>query len=270
MQGEAGERVVSGSMDIRAWAREKGYPVGEKGRIAREIHDDYELYLASQNGGAVDEEPFVAVPSDVPPEAAPRDEERPPAVPPAGKLLGRRGRAPRKPARPYDVKTRVSAAGIFSFAWGGLSYALSRNPMLIPTARAVDMQAPYAGEVLDDLVKGTIVDRLVQPLARGGDKAEVVFGLAGFPACVAMVSYHPEWMPTLRPVMKMALMASMEAGEPAMKRMQKRMERFEEKLGGADLDGMIDAIFADINVGGVPSSAEEANVRRARGDQPPA
>jgi hypothetical protein len=264
---------MSENMDIRTWARAKGYQVGDKGRIAQEVHDDYELFLASQNGGAADEAPFVAVPSEVPPSAAPQDEERPPAASqptPAGGLLGRRTRAPRKPAKPYDVKARVPAAGIFSFAWGGLSYALSRNPMLIPTARAVDMQAPYAGEVLDDLVKGTVIDRLVQPLARGGDKAEVLFGLAGFPACVAMVSYHPEWMPTLRPVMKMALMASMEAGEPAMKRMQKRMERFEEKLGGADLDGMIDAIFADINVGGVPSSAEEANVRRARGDQSPA
>ena len=54
--------------------------------------------------------------------------------------------------------------------------------------------------------------------------------------------------------------------EPAMVKAQKRAEEFTETMGGVDLDALIEALFADVATEGVPSSQEEANIRRARGD----
>ena len=44
---------------------------------------------------------------------------------------------------------------------------------------------------------------------------------------------------------------------------QKKAERWAEKFGDVDLDGMIDSLWQDVPV---PSEAEEEAIRRARGE----
>src|SRR5262249_22121633 len=68
------------------------------------------------------------------------------------------------------------------------------------------------------------------------------------------------------PVMKMCLMVSMEVSVPAQRKIEQRIEKMAEDFGGVDFDAMIDAVFATVPVDGVPSSAEEAALRKGRGE----
>jgi hypothetical protein len=78
---------------------------------------------------------------------------------------------------------RVRVDGLISRGWdvlGGLATRI--DP---PIGRCLQMQAPVAGLILEDVVKGTFVDRALQPVARAEDKAEKVAALAGPVLCVA-------------------------------------------------------------------------------------
>jgi hypothetical protein len=263
------------SQDIREWARANGHPeLKDRGRIPGSIREEYE---ASQNGGEVewedDDEPVLitahAVEADSPsvseliPEPTPaRVEERPPVRPRRERL-----QRLRKPATPGRKSfPRVSTAELLGFAYAGAGYILARNPRMLPVARSMDLMAPVSGEILDDVVRGTVVDRLLQPLARSGDKGRKLGAVAGFPALVAVAVARPELYPVLKPAMKMALMLSLEVSETPRKRLEKRAAAFQEKFGGIDLDSMVDAVFAEIDMTTAPSDAEDEAVRRARGD----
>src|SRR6516162_2293089 len=155
------------SQDIREWARANGHPdLGDRGRIPQGIRDEWEA--ANPDPGDDDgEEPLLIVPSALPPAAeepepgpAPvvgRVEERPPVRPRRNRLRDARDRAKKEVAK--KPLPRVSTATVLGFAYSGIGYLAARNEKGIPTARALDLMAPVAGEVLDDVIKGTLVDR---------------------------------------------------------------------------------------------------------------
>jgi len=267
--------MSANSQDIRAWAVEQGIELGRRGAIPKTVADRYE---AEHNGGppaAGDDTPMVILPDGPQTPAEPPEPPVTPEPPPAERApvaprQDRRGllsrKAPAAAGKTRKTPPRVSVADLAGMAYSGIGYVLSRNPVLVPAARSMDIMAPVAGELIDEQIKGTVVDRLVQPLARGSERGKVAVALAGFPVCVAAASYHPEWMPTLRPVMKMCLMVSMEVSVPAQRKIEQRIEKMAEDFGGVDFDAMIDAVFATVPVDGVPSSAEEAAIRKARGE----
>jgi hypothetical protein len=262
------------SQDIREWARANGHPdLGDRGRIPQGIRDEWEA--ANPDPGDDDgEEPLLIVPSALPPAAeepepgpAPvvgRVEERPPVRPRRNRLRDARDRAKKEVAK--KPLPRVSTATVLGFAYSGIGYLAARNEKGIPTARALDLMAPVAGEVLDDVIKGTLVDRLLQPIARSGEKGEKVAALVGFPALTALVTARPEMFPVVRPAMRMSIVLALEVSEQPMKKLQARTERFQEKFGNIDIDGMIDAVFASLDIDTQHSADEDAAVRRAQGD----
>jgi hypothetical protein len=143
--------------------------------------------------------------------------------------------------------------------------ALARSPQALPVARILDLQAPVAGIIVDDMARGTIADKILQPLARMGEKGEKLFALAGPPMLVGMMTAQPQLFPVLKPMLKMSMMSWMQISKPAMEKVQKRMETFAEDFGDIDLDAMIDGLWLDGPVG-APSEQEEANIRKARGE----
>jgi hypothetical protein len=88
---------------------------------------------------------------------------------------------PRQPGgRPHK---RVPVDGLISSVWaamGGL--AGNVDP---PVGRVLTMQAPVAGVILEDVVRHTAADRVLQPIARAEVKAEKVLALVGPPTIVA-------------------------------------------------------------------------------------
>jgi hypothetical protein len=58
------------------------------------------------------------------------------------------------------------------------------QPVNLPVARCLDWQAPTAGALLEEAVRDTVVDRLLQPVARIEDKLEIAGALIGPPVLI--------------------------------------------------------------------------------------
>ena len=262
------------NQDIRTWARTQGFDLGDRGRIPAGIREQYQ---ASHNGDR--ELPGLDATAEdmlIPGPETPAETPEKPVLPVTGKVVPerpperprkRRGLLSREPRQPKakPAHKRVSLENLISSGWGLAAMALARSSQAIPVARILDMQAPVAGIIADDMTRGTIVDKILQPLARMGEKAEKGFALAGPPLLVGMMTAQPQMFPVLRPMLKMSMMSWLQISRPAVEKAQRRAAAFTEDFGDIDIDAMIDALWADVPVV-VPSKQEEANIRKARGE----
>lgn len=251
--------------EIRKWARGEGMDVAPRGKVPEDIRAAYDGAHASpdnpglsQDGpppehGYADAEPVPTRPQTAaeghPDEVAP--------LPPPARFPGlrRRGGAVREKRQ----HRRVSLESLAEGAWGVLAN-ITASQGLVPTARALQLQAPIAGMILEDSLRGTVVDRIAQPIARGGEAAKEVGALLGVPVLVTLMTVKPhlagQMVPTLRRMMReWAIVAG-----PRIKAREKREKRALEQLGIEDtsgLDALVDewitAMFAE-----VPEAADAA------------
>ena len=262
--------------DIREWLRASGYDVADRGRIAAEQRAAFEAARSNSTTPPPaddeddDQDDVFVVDMPQPPPGGPQPRrlesvkddtpaaEKPPQ-PPSRPRRGLFGGKPRDKARP---RKRVSIENIVSSGWGLAAMALLRKPQSVPVARVLQMQAPVAGVIVDDLAKGTVIDRVLQPLARAGEKGETAFALIGPPVLVGAMTARPDLWPVLKPMLRMSLMSWAEISGPAMAAAERRAKKLAGSQDAADIDAMIDALFA---IDTVPSEQEEENIRRARG-----
>ena len=245
--------------DIREWARANGWDIADKGRLAEPVKAAYAAATAQPETPAEPayvSEPTWTVPEPITGTVVP---ERKPDAPKKESWLARQRK--KQADRPRPGHKRVSIENVLSTGWAFGAMALARSPQAIPVARIMDMQAPVAGVIGEELLKGTVVDRLLQPIARGGRKAELGVALAGPPLLVGIMTAQPKLFPVLRPMLKMTMMSWMEISEPAARKVEKRAAQWAEKFGDVDLDAMIDLLWQDMPV---PSEQEEENIRKAR------
>jgi len=158
---------------------------GQNGAEPGEPGDDYDQGVSAAD---FDE---VSVADEPPSSPAAGQVEQPPRRPSRGRGRGRRSLADRVRAASSSGKgkakpkhhPRVRVDGLISRGWEFLGSAAMRvDP---PLGRCLAMQAPVAGLVLEDVVKGTFVDRGLQPIARAEDKAEKVASIVLPPLIVA-------------------------------------------------------------------------------------
>jgi hypothetical protein len=97
------------------------------------------------------------------------------------KSAGGGGKARSKAARP--AHPRVSVEGVIAWGWG--IGARAAAPISAYLSQCLAIQAPVAGKVLEDQVRGTIVDRALQPLARGQAHLEGIGALVLMPMAIA-------------------------------------------------------------------------------------
>jgi hypothetical protein len=222
---------MSQNQDIRDWAIAQGISVNLKGPVPKEVKERW----AGRDGEAPAEGvPVSNVKSDIP------DQSTEPK--PEGKAKQPWWKGQAKPKNTGPGHRRVSLENLITTAWGlaGKFLPVSATPV----ARVLEMQAPVAGIVVDEMARGTAADAILQPFARAGEKGEKAMALIGPPLLVGAVCSNPKLYPVVRPMLKTSIMLWMEVSEPAMKKAQQRAKRFEEKFGGADVDAMIDALFA--------------------------
>jgi hypothetical protein len=118
-------------------------------------------------------------------------------------------------------------------------------PINPPMARVLHMQAPIAGLVLEDEIKGTVVDKVLQPIARTEKKGEVVFGLAGPPVLVGILTAKPHLAPVLIPALRESLATWLDISEGKTEIIEERAKKFQEKYGER-VDAIIEMILAPI------------------------
>jgi hypothetical protein len=180
---------MASTTDVRQWAKDQGIEIGDKGRIKASITERYEAEHpeapADPGGppeggdGGGDYQDGVTE-ADFPPaggeaaEPAARDpqeaatETRPRSVAKRrkdGRAFSERlwGGGGTKAKRPAKKQPRVSLKGFAEDMFLDLAWTFQGLP---PLEKVLYLQAPLAGQVVEDAARGTIVDAVLQPAAR--------------------------------------------------------------------------------------------------------
>lgn len=215
---------------VRAVLREHGYDVPDRGRISGEHMDTY-LGLTNSGPAAASREAGAAGPGDydggvtaadfpgdddVSRETSPgtggeRRPRRPQAAAKPGwreKLAGG-AKAKAKGGRHSSARKRqprVPVDRLCERGWELLSRVFT--PVAPATGRCLRMQSPVAGLILEDVVAGTMADRILQPLARAEEKSKKVLALAGPPMIVAALEAS-QGLPDDQRLMREAILVPM-------------------------------------------------------------
>lgn len=133
------------------------------------------------------------------------------------------GDVPRETSRETRPKVsrgrRNSGAETISDAWAGFGGLCLRNPGYIPLGRYMQFQAPVAGEMLDEAVAGTVVDKIVvQPITRARGKFDLMAAVFGPPALIVAIQRNPERADMLMPMLKSSIRNALPLMVPAIKK----------------------------------------------------
>ena len=150
---------------------------------------------------------------------------------------------------------RASTAPTIADVWSGIGGLAIRSGNHAPLGRLMQWQAPVAGEMLDDAVKGTIVDRMVlQPVAKGRGRFDALGAVFGPPLIVMAIERNPQNAEMLIPMLKASIRSSLPLMVPAIKKVAAReaaaaeaaRELFPDLGPGEDpVDSIIAMMFAD-------------------------
>jgi hypothetical protein len=242
---------------IRAWAKEGGVAVPARGKVPDAVRAQYaDAFPLADNLGLSGDETAPehgyagAEPMPTRPQTGGQghpDEVAPPR--PASRFsLGRsRGKSV---ARPKAEHRRVSLESIASGAWTLMGNAAASRG-LVPTGRALALQAPVAGMILEDVLKGSPIDRLVQPLARSGETAKDVSVLFGVPVLVTLLTVKPQMADQIVPHLKSMMREWAIIAGPKIQAREKRERKAMEQLGVDEtgLDAMVDTWIAAMFAG---------------------
>jgi len=229
-----------GNDDIRQWGRNNGWEVKDEGRLPPGLR-------AAYDGRTGDSDPLITTVTETSvDEDTEVTQELPPVFPKTTvveRVKGLADRAKRnaprtKTGRPSvrSIKARISTEKIISGAWAAAaSLVTNLNPAV---GRVLAMQAPVAGMVLEEKVKDTILDRVLQPLARAADGGNTAMALLGPPLLVQALTMRPDRAPQIVPMLRYALRSWIAVAGDKVVQVQQEEKKFEETYG-QDIDNMI-------------------------------
>lgn len=296
--------------EMRVWARGQGMDPPERGQLPREMRVAYE----TANGVTPDfptEDDFGPTVFVDPPGADPNDftydesamngdvvTETRPARPAAPRG---RGKAAAKPGSRSGAPRPSGVRGLFGRGKAGTPGGAKRKPRvttedmlagiwrtaakfatpLPPLQRTLRIQAPVAGMILEDAVRDTALDTILQPLARLSGQGKVIGALIGPPLIVTALMLHVQQsaaagrdpnmvlMGIGQEALRSALMTWMEVAGPKFEIALQRETQFEEKYGKS-VDDLILFLLAPPALTDQDREAEDAAIRRAQGFAPAA
>lgn len=248
--------MAESNTNIREWARARGHDLGDRGPIPKEVREAYRA--------RGDEEVATAFPTDdqTPASDTPSEPvegevvERAPKVSASKSDLGSRVREGLKGARSRGSRSgarktgatrsgpRQSVEAILTGIYGAFAGGVGKvNPAV---GYIMGVQAPVAGMLLEDTVKGTAVDRLLQPFAKNADRVKVGRALLGPPLLVAFMQQNPDKAAFVMPMLRRMLADYLDVAGPKIAEIQKREQAFEEKYG-EDIDNILNTLVLVIN-----------------------
>jgi hypothetical protein len=162
--------------------------------------------------------------------------------------------------------------------WRGAAKLAAPLP---PLHRTLRVQAPVAGVLLEEAVRETALDTVLQPLARMAETGKALNALLGPPLFVTGITMHvqqraaagldpnPLFLALAREGLRGSLMTWMDVAGPKFAAAMAREREFEGKYG-ADVDQFMDWLFAPPPATQAEYQAEEEMYRRAMGTVPEA
>ena len=111
-------------------------------------------------------------------------------------------RAPRRVARPPKLShARKPLGSALGQGVSLLGVGLQMSGRDVPVGRALIFEGPVAGEKLDNILAGTMIDRMLQPLARAGGSAKDLGSILALPIVVGVIERRPNLWPMLQGVL---------------------------------------------------------------------
>jgi hypothetical protein len=264
--------MTATAADKRAWLRDQGHDVPAQGKLPATLLAEYDAAHGTMPDLEVPDYDQGVTEADFPSEPLPADppaeESKPRRVPPKRGQRGEQLRARMwgskikgSTGKKKAPKKRVPLDRLIGRGWQILARLAA--PIDLPVARVLDMQAPVAGILLEPIVKETIVDTLLQPIARLEEGGEAVFALAGPPLLVGLLHRHPEASAILIPALEEAFTVWCEVAGPAVAQAREKREAWEGGVG-QDVQAMMAMVFAGIP--GFDPSLEEDSPGQAEAD----
>ena len=133
----------------------------------------------------------------------------------------------RTPKPKVSRGARLSTAGTLADLWGFAGGSLAKSGH-VPTGRMVAWQGPAAGELLDDVVAGTPVDRMfLQRIVGARGKLDVLFAVLGPPILTfrleqAYASGDADAVQMIRPMLESAVKNAIPTMLPAMRKARRK------------------------------------------------
>jgi hypothetical protein len=200
--------------EVRAWARDQGLEVNARGAIPADLtaqyeaaHADETAWLAANGSKAADLDAGVTE-ADFPPPLPdlggdgrgepppPKRERKPRVVKPAARTSRKGWKQMFGNATPKTKTRGGPRTDLSEFAedtWRDL--AMLAAGVMPPVSRVLTIQAPYAGVVFDEAVRGLpIVDAVLQPVARASVSLRALNGLFGPMVFTAGLCVQGEWV----------------------------------------------------------------------------
>ena len=265
--------------DVREWAKSEGLEVKERGRIPQAVQERYDAEHPELGGlddddgpdsgydGGVTEADFPAAAggelgplesgggtaptADRGHELDDTGEQQPRSV-----LGGKRskrsfrervwGGEGTKPARPKPAHPRMSLQGLAEDVFLDLAWSVQSLP---PVEKVLYLQAPLAGKILDNTVRGTAADRVFQPIARANHQIKGFEALTA-PIWVALImargrkdeqgNYSPETV-LMFGGLRHALLSMTRVTSMNFDKLKKKSE--ELRTASGEIDRMIEWLF---------------------------
>ena len=143
---------------------------------------------------------------------------------PKDNFAGFKTQAPKtKEVKPGGNTKRVSAADSLGDLWSGLGGLLTRLPNHAPSGRLLQFQSQAAGEILDEALKGTVVDRVIlQKAVKTRGRFDVLGAVLMPPAIVFAIETNPERASYLIPLLESSLRNALPHMVAPIKKARKR------------------------------------------------
>jgi hypothetical protein len=187
------------------------------------------------------------------PERKPRRVKAKPSGSITDRLLGRKPGTKPKAGRGKVKHARVPVDRFIGRMWTTAARLVA--PVSQPAARAFALEAPIAGLLLEDIVRNTAVDRVLQPAVRAEEKAERVIALT--PPLIVLAIERAQGLDEPRRSMQLAILFSMleEALTLQVQFAGERMAEAQERMAAneavrAQVAGLIAQIFPPAEVQG--------------------
>ena len=138
---------------------------------------------------------------------------------------------PTREKRPGGGKSsrRHSAAETIADGWSALGSVAIRTGSHAPLGRCMQWQAPMAGEMLDDAVKGTVIDKVaLQRVVSARGRYDLLGAVFGPPLLVWAIERNPAQAQTLMPLLASSIRHSLPLMVPAIKKAQERERKVYE------------------------------------------
>lgn len=249
--------------EMRKALRQAGEDVPDRGRLNAEHIARYEELTDQQEApwDVADDDPDGLLDTEelepsVPmvPEQAPRTARSARAArrsrPIGERLLGPRPPKPKAAKGAGKAAKRISVDHLIARTWEGM--ARFAAPLSLPVSKCLQVQSPVAGMILEDIVRGTVVDKALQPIARAEEKAEKVLALVAPPVLVMAIE-QSRFLPPQQMMMRQALLVPMlkeslriwiQVAGPKVEEAARREADYQERFGNT-IDEMMAMFFAE-------------------------